>query len=215
MTAIRVLLVDDHDMLRQGLAAFLASEKDIEVVAEASDGIQVEKILSEVAVDVMLIDINMEHQNGIVTTQQIKSVFPEMKILGLSMHKEDNYIRKLMEAGASGYLIKSSGKDELLEAIRTVYKGNTYLSKEVSQILINSIISPSKESEEIQDEVPLSEREIEILVLIAEEFTNNEIADKLNLSPRTVDAHRRNLLEKTGSKNTAGLVRFAVERKLL
>ncbi|MFN3917220.1 MAG: response regulator [Flavobacteriales bacterium] len=215
MTVIRVLLVDDHDMLRQGLAAFLASEKDIKVVAEASDGVDVEKILSETAVDVVLIDINMEQQNGIVTTQQIKSLFPDIRVLGLSMHKEDNYIRKLMEEGASGYLIKSSGKDELVEAIRTVYKGNTYLSKEVSQILINSIISPSKATDDIQDYVPLSEREIEILILIADEYTNNEIANKLNLSPRTVDAHRRNLLEKTGSKNTAGLVRFAVERKLL
>lgn len=159
----------------------------------------------------VLMDINMP-VSGIDTTRFLQEHYPSVKVLALTMHDEAEYIRNILEAGASGYILKKTDKQELIIAIRTIAGGGTYLSSEVSDILVRRMAQkPVRDPQE----TPLTKRETEILVLIANQLTNHEIAEKLFVSARTVDTHRRNLLQKLGVKNTAGLVRYAMEKKLV
>jgi DNA-binding NarL/FixJ family response regulator len=160
-------------------------------------------------------DIDMGETSGIDMTIEIKKDYPEIKILTLSMHGEKNYIVKILEAGANGYILKNAGKEEIITAIQTVANGGTYFSSQVSEKLLEYLKHPSKQKKDISKDVTLTEREIEILKLISEEYSNPEIAEKLFISVRTVDTHRRNLLEKLGVKNTAGLVKYAIKVGIL
>jgi DNA-binding NarL/FixJ family response regulator len=158
----------------------------------------------------------MPVMNGIDCTKTIKELYPDIRVLGLSMLNDNQFIKQMLAAGALGYLLKNSGEEEVKKAIRTVYKGESYYSAEVAETVMQGMMKGSsiKRSNKLVVDLPLTSREQEVLYLIIKEKTNQEIADELFISPRTVDAHKRNLLEKTGSKNIAGLVLYAIEKNL-
>lgn len=217
--SVKVIIVDDHRIIRVGLRGLLERETDIEIVGEAERAEDVLKILAEQKVDVVLMDIDLGETDGINITTQIRSQHPDVFVLGLTMHEEPEYIVKMLEAGASGYLLKNAGRDELLAAIHAVAKGDSYFSQKVSATLLQAVtrnrqaggLSTSKG----KLQTPLSDRELEVLRLIAQEYSNPEIAEKLFISIRTVDTHRRNLLEKLQVKNTVGLVKYALEKGII
>lgn len=218
MSVIKVVIADDHKIIRVGLRGLLEREKDISVVGEAENAEEIEKLLAVQPADVILMDIDLGETDGIVMTKKVKETHPSLQVLGLTMHEEPDYIIKMLEAGASGYLLKNAGREELLTAIHTVAKGDSYFSQKVSATLLQAVTrqkqSPA-EVKKIQIQTPLSEREIEVLRLIAQEYSNGEIAEKLFISIRTVDTHRRNLLEKLQVKNTVGLVKYAIAKGLI
>lgn len=214
MDRIRVLLADDHKIFRDGVRSILEKEKDIEVVGEAANGSDVFELIEHLEVDVLVLDIDIGKPNGIEITALISKSHPEIKILILSMMGLHDFVIQALEKGAIGFLLKNTGKDEVLTAIRSVSKGDSYFSREVSAILIEQLHKPPS-SRGNNTDIPISPREVEVLKLIAQEFSNSEIAEKLFISIRTVDTHRRNLLEKLGAKNTAGLVKFAIQKGLV
>ncbi|MCB0650377.1 MAG: response regulator transcription factor [Saprospiraceae bacterium] len=207
---ITILIADDHKVFREGIISILNEVEDITIIAEAGDGREVMERLKEVRPQIILMDISMGDTSGIETTRQVREAYPEIKVLVLSMHSESAYIVKMLQIGASGYLLKDTGKEEMIRAIRTVAEGDTYYSQKVSSAIVEHLSAPGKAKKE-KGGIPLTKREVEILRLIAEEYSNPEIAEKLFISIRTVDTHRRNLLEKLGIKNTAGLVKYAIK----
>ena len=217
MDKIRIFIVDDHKIFREGIKSLLEKMKTIEISGEAANGNEAVVHPALQDTHVILMDIDMGGSDGIQTTRIITEKYPGIRILALSMHLEDNYVIDMLEAGARGYLVKNAGKDEMIAAIQAVYKGDTYFSNEVSDVLIRQIHvgKESKQKHLRQDEIPLTKRETEILNLIAREYSNPEIAEKLFISIRTVDTHKRNLLEKLHLKNTAGLVKFALKQGLV
>lgn len=214
---LRLLIADDHKMFRDGLVAILNKEPDIEVVGDGGSEKEINEILNDHEVDVILMDIDMGESNGIDLTEKVTKKYTSTHVLALSMHGEKNYIMKMMEAGAKGYILKNAGKEEMLTAIKTVAEGNTYLSSQVSSKLFEQLSNPKPQKGQVNKDgtIPLTDRETEVLKLIAEEYSNPEIAEKLFISIRTVDTHRRNLLEKLQAKNTAGLVKHAIKLGLL
>ncbi|HKC67824.1 MAG TPA: response regulator transcription factor [Bacteroidia bacterium] len=206
---IKIILADDHSIIRDGLKALLEKNTLFSIVGEANNGLELVNLLQTTACDVICTDISMPVMDGIEAATQIAKKYPKIKIVCLSMHEQVNFIKKMMEAGVAGYIFKDSSQEELQLAIETVYGGKKYFNKKLFDILLNEEKGSSKE------EVVLSTREKEILKLIAEEFTNAEIAEKLFISVRTVDTHRQNLLQKLDVKNTAGLVRYAIKSALL
>jgi DNA-binding NarL/FixJ family response regulator len=214
MANIKVLLVDDHKIVRDGIRLMLEPQAGIDVVAEAEDGGDVESILDDKDVDVIIMDINMPGVNGIKTTQTVKDKYPEIKVLALTMSSDDTHIRQMVQAGASGYLMKSAGRDELTKAIHDVMNGKHYFSDQATQSIMMDLVKNRGKSS-TPDHVHITDRELEVLQMIVKEHTNQEIAEKLYISPRTVDAHRRNLLQKTGARNTAGLVKYAFQNGLI
>lgn len=215
MEKIKVLIADDHKIVRVGLRGILEREEDITVVGEAEDGNEVLDILKSTVTDVVLMDIDMGRTNGIATTQKVKASHPEVQVLALTMHEEQGHIVGMLEAGACGYLLKNAGREELLAAVHTVAKGDSYFSNQVSATLLQALTNVKRRSAPSNNNTPLSDREVEVLQLIAKEYSNGEIAEKLFISIRTVDTHRRNILEKLQLKNTAGLVKYAIEKALL
>ena len=211
---IRILLADDHKIFRDGIRSILEKEKDIQVIEEASDGKEVIDKIGKIDIDLLLLDIDIGKPNGIEICETVKRDHPEVRILILSMMGLHDFIIQALEKGATGFLLKNAGKDEVLTAIRSVAKGDSYFSREVSAILIEHLNKPRASKKRIAD-IPLSAREIEVLKLISQEYSNPEIAEKLFISIRTVDTHRRNLLEKLGMKNTAGLVKYAIQKGLI
>lgn len=214
MSKIKVLIADDHKMFREGIHSLLEKEEEIIVVGEAGSSREIMNIVEEKEIDVVLMDIDLGDSSGIDSTQIITEKYPDIKVLALSMHGESNYIVKMLDAGATGYILKNTGRDEMISAIKTVAAGDSYYSSQVSAKLIEQLHRKTGPKKDKKD-VPLSNREIEVLKLISEEYSNPEIAEKLFISIRTVDTHRRNLLEKLGVKNTAGLVKYAISKGLL
>ncbi len=214
MDKIRVLIADDHKIFRDGIRALLDKEKNISVVGDVANASEVMDFLERNEADVILMDIDMGKTDGIDATFILKKKYPEVNVLALSMYGEHNYIMKMIEAGGNGYILKNAGKDELLTAISSVAAGGSYFSREVSLRLFENINKLHKAAP-ADSEIPLTNRETEILKLIAQEYSNAEIADKLFISIRTVDTHRRNLIEKLGAKNTAGLVKYAFKKGLI
>lgn len=217
MKKVRILLVDDHPMIRHGIKALLNDVEQFEVIDEAGDGQEAIDKVATLDVDLVVMDIKMPNKTGIEATAEITSRFKEVKVLALSMYDEQRYIVKILQAGALGYILKNTGKQELMKAIRTVMSGESYFSQEVSSIMMSQFMSgrPTKSADLLRPDVSLTKRETEIIKLIAEEMTNSEIAGRLGISPRTVDTHRRNLLQKLDVKNTAGLVKYALHNNLL
>lgn len=217
MEPIALMIVDDHEIVRDGLIAMLEDETDITIVCEASNGEEALQKLENNDPDLILMDVDMPRMDGIEATKEIKLNYGHIKILALSMIHENQRIQEMVKAGASGYVFKNSGLEELVDAIKRVYRGKHYFNDEAMGVIMEDIFKRRKEpSQEAESpSTDLTQREIEILRLICREMTNKEIADKLNISVRTVDAHRRNLLRKTDSRNTAGLVRFAMEHELI
>ncbi len=211
---INILIVDDHKVLIDGIKSILADQEDIQVVAEALNGPETLRLLEQKEVDVVLLDINLPGQDGIEICKIITKSYPSVKVLALTMFNEGSFIHGMLKSGAKGYLLKNSGKDEVIAAIRSVDKGEKYFSKEVSNTLIESMM-PGREKKTSGFIPKLTRRETEILKLIVEEHTTAEIAKKLFLGLSTVETHRKNLLSKVGVRNTAGLVRVALEHKLL
>lgn len=217
MQQITILIADDHKIFREGLAELLGKEPNMLVVGDAGNSNEIHEILKQQKVDIILMDIDMGENeiSGIDLTAEITKSSPKTKVLALSMHGDKNYIVKMLEAGATGYILKNAGKDEMINAIQTVANGNTYFSSQVSAKLLEQIINPSSAKKNKPEGTPLTDREIEVLKLIADEYSNPEIAEMLFISIRTVDTHRRNLLDKLGVKNTAGLVKYAIQHGLL
>ena len=212
MGLIRVLLADDHDIVRFGISSVLHTAKDIEVVAEASSGPQTVERFRQVQPDVSIIDISMPETSGIKNTHKLIEEDSRAKILILTMHMNETYLNQVLKAGALGYLLKNSAKNELLEGVRKVNRGETVFSESISRMMTEKYISEARYDQEQQDEeINITTREAEILRLIADGLTSQEIANKLYISVRTVDTHRANLMQKLKVKNTAALVRFAIE----
>ena len=207
MEPIRILIVDDHPMVIEGVKSLLQAASDIHITGSVNDAFSAVAFLKNQLVDVVLLDINLPDLNGIDLCTKLKKEFPKLKILAMSTFKERSYITRMIEQGASGYVLKSVSPDELIEAIKQAHAGRMYLSMEVSQVLVSS--PPAKS-------IPLlTAREKEVLACIAEGLTNHETAEKLFVSPLTVDSHRKNLLAKFQVKNTASLIKFAVENQLV
>ena len=217
MEKIKVLIVDDHPLIRNGLRSLFINEEIIDMINEATDGEDMIGKLKDEDYNLILMDVRMPKVNGIEATKFVSENYPEIKVLALSTYDDDSHIVNMLEAGARGYLLKNASKDELMKAINTILNGESYFSQEVSSKLLNKYLKEKQPgaSSDGQAIVPLTKREKEILKMIAEENTNQEIAEKLFISPRTVDTHRRNLLQKLNVKNTAGLVRYAFENNLL
>ncbi len=214
MANIKVLLVDDHQIVRDGIKLMLEPQAGIDVVGEAEKGTEVLALLKDQHVDVVVMDINMPEKDGIIATKELKEEYPDVKVLALTMSNDDSHVRQMVQAGASGYIMKSAGRQELTKAIHDVMEGKHYFSDQATESIMMDLVK-NKGKSTVQDEVHITEREKEVLSLIVKEYTNQEIAEKLFISPRTVDAHRRNLLQKTGARNTAGLVTYAFQHGLV
>ncbi|MCS6916703.1 MAG: response regulator transcription factor [Chitinophagales bacterium] len=211
-TKIRILIADDHRIFVEGLKR-LIRQQNLHLAGTASSGAELLDLLEKKAADLVIMDIHMPDANGIKLTGQIIRKYPGVKVLGLTMVEDGRQIAAMMQAGASGYLLKTSTSAELLEAIRRVCNGERYLSQDASLRLLEAERSAKKKPQ--APAIPLTRREQEILQLIARELTNNQIARMLNNSPMTIVTHRKNILRKLGVKNTAGLIRYAMQNGLV
>lgn len=212
---IRIVLVDDHKLVRDGIRSQLTNgDHPYQIVAEAANGVEALEVLKNVEADLVIMDINMDLMDGISCTEKIGRLYPHLKVLALTMLNENLHIKQMLKAGASGYLLKNCEENDLKNAINTIYEGGTYYSSEVTRVIMNSFSGQKGNSSKKGERIPLTRRENEVLQLILKEFTNKEIAEELFISLRTVDAHKRNLLEKTRSKNVAGLVLYAINHQL-
>ena len=215
MSRIKLILVDDHKMVREGLKIFLANNPHFEIVAEAENGLDCLDQLQSVETDIVLTDLSMPQMDGLELTKALKEQYPKIKVIALTMMGDKQHIKQMLAEGAMGYLLKNCGEDELTNAIKKVYDGGTYYAPEVTSIIIKSIRKVKLNTGSyVVLEMPLTVREKEVLHLILKERNNQEIADELFVSVRTVDAHKRNLLDKTGRKNIAGLVLYAIDHQL-
>ncbi|XOV69186.1 MAG: response regulator [Fluviicola sp.] len=207
---IKIYIADDHAMFRDGIKAMLNAENQFEIVGEGEVESTILSDCEALNPNVVLMDISMKDTDGIEVTRKLRNGNSSVKILAVSMHNEPEYIKSMLDNGANGYILKSTGRNEMIAAIKAVHEGATFLSNEVSQNLLKGLNTP-----QTQSNIRLTPREIEVMKMIAEEYTNQEIADALFISTRTVDTHRRNLLEKLGLKNTAGLVKYAIMQKYI
>ena len=211
MKKIKILIADDHQLIIDGIKSLINNVPQFDLIAEANNGKEAVKIAKLINPDIVLMDIDMPIMNGIEATEKIKSFNPEIKIIILSMHNEKGLVKKLIRLGADGYLLKNSDQNELIEAISKVASGQQYFSPEVTMSLLNKeteIKSSFKANSIISD---LTDREIEILKLIAQGYSNKEIGEKLFISHRTVDTHRTNLMKKINVSNIAGIITFAIK----
>lgn len=215
MAQLRVFIVDDHRIFRQGIMSLLGTEKEIRVVGEATTPDECLDFLDREPVEVLLLDLDLGRYSGLDLAGEIRKRHSGIKLLALSMHGEREYILKALETGVNGYLMKNTGREELVTAIRAVALGNSFLDNEASNVLMEYLQSPSVRKESESEEARLTPRELEVIKLIALEYSNAEIADKLFISIRTVDTHRRNLIEKLKLRNTAGLVKWAIKNDLI
>lgn len=212
---IRLIIADDHEIFRDGLALMLARQKDIILVGEASNGKELVELTEEQHPDVIITDIKMPLMDGVQATRLILKRNPEARIIALSMFDEENQIIDMLEAGAKGYLLKNADKQEILDAIETVYEDKTYYCHHTSAKLTNMIVKSNFNPYKKKEPVAFNDREIEIVRLICQQFSTREIGDKLYLSPRTVEGYRTKILEKMNAKNTVGVVVFALKHDLI
>ena len=208
----KIIIADDHTLFRNGLKILLNNLKDYRVVAEASNGKEFLEILETVRPDLVLLDIEMPVMDGIEAAEIACQKYPGLKIITLSMYGEEDYYYRMVNAGVKGFVLKNSDIKEVKAALETVYEGGSYFSSELLENLVNNLKTIKKDKE---SHTELSERELEILVLICQGYSNQEIADQLFISKRTVDKHRANILEKSESKNTAQLVVYAIKNRLV
>ena len=206
---ISVLLADDHTILREGLRSLLAAASDINIVGEAKTGREAVQLARRLKPAVVVMDIAMPMLNGLEATRQIRSADPSTKVLVLSMHSDSEYVEKVLEAGASGYLVKQTGASDLLTAIREIHRGNVFLSPSISRFLVDQYRTA------LRTERPgvghkLTPREVEVLQLVAEGMTNKQIASELAISVKTVEKHRQQVMDKLDIHDVAGLTRYAI-----
>jgi len=213
---IKILIVDDHKMFVEGLESILNKEDDIQIVHRCHEGKDVFNVELLSSIDIILMDINLPDISGIEVTQRILKMKENLKILVLSMHDEESYISEVLKSGALGYVLKNTGRKELITAIRTVSSGRTYFSEAITNTIMNGLMNSNKKKKPQEKQAPkITRREKEVLDLIMEENTNQEIANQLFIRLKTVEAHRSNLLSKLNARNTAGLVRKAMELQLV
>jgi DNA-binding NarL/FixJ family response regulator len=210
---IKVAIADDHALFRAGVKTALSVRKDIEMIAEADNGMQLLNLLKHVEPDVILLDIQMPLMDGITTLPEIRKLYPEIKVIILSMHNDHSMISKLMEVGANSYLTKNSDSETIYQAIKTCYEQEFFFNDLTNKALLSGL--RTKKTDHTPDDVQLNDKELRILKLMCEEKTTKEIADIVDISPRTVEAIRDKLKTKTGAKSMAGLVMYAVKNKLL
>ncbi len=211
---IRIFITDDHPMVAEGIASLLAGEPDFTLVGQANTAAEALTRVVEDQPDVLLLDINLPDMSGLEVCRRVRAEVPTVKVLALSMLSEESYITAMMGAGASGYLLKNTGKTEVCTAIRALAAGKTYFSREVTDIVMHSLGRRGDEKSAVAPP-KISRRELEVLKLIVDECTTQEIANKLFLSEKTVESHRAALLTKMGARNTAGLVKMAIKWQLL
>jgi two-component system response regulator DegU len=215
MDKIKVVLADDHFVVRNGIKT-LIDGSEIEIIGEASNGVEAVETVKRLSPDVILMDISMPQMNGLDATEIISKQYKNSKSLILSMYDNEEYILSAVEVGAQGYLLKDAPRDEILNAIRTVARGEKYFNSSVSNIIINGYIKVKKSGvPDSEPNVKLSKKEMIILKKIVEGLNSRQIAEKLELSIRTVDNHRANMMKKLSVKNAAELVKLAIERKML
>jgi DNA-binding NarL/FixJ family response regulator len=228
---IRIAIADDHKMFVGGIESLLATQHDVKVVAKCYDGNAVFDMLANHEADVILLDIDLPGLNGMDVCKRLRSEYPSLRVLVISMYNEESFITELLNNGATGYVLKDTEVDDLITAIKTVHKGETYFSKEVTETIMRSLMKRQKGQSATnlggglsvsgnntlrKNNLPvISRREKEILQLIVDEHSTQEIAAKLFISPKTVEVHRSNLLAKLNARNTAGLVRAAIENGLV
>ncbi len=210
---IRIIVADDNRLLRELLVNNLVDSKDIEVVAEVNDGKEAVARSKDLRPDIVIMDIDMPVLDGVEATVKILKDFPEVRVIALSGHSNKKYVKKMLEAGAAGYLNKNCEYDELIKAIHTVHSGNKYLSEEITDIVIKDYLGKEEPLTAIETE--LTEREIEILKLIVDGVPVSSIAERLFVSVKTINTHRQNILEKLNLKSTADLVKYALRRGII
>ncbi|MCW9707861.1 response regulator [Fodinibius salsisoli] len=214
MTPISVLIAEDHEIVRYGISTYLSSAEDITIVGEASSGDECLTLFKKTKPDLCLLDISMPHKDGIEAARLIRKIDQEVKILILSMHTDRQKLTDVLKAGIDGYLLKNIEKADILHGIRAIMRGHQVFSKPIAEMMITSFLDQEIPPDpDIQTDI--SKREQEILELIVKGMTSKEIAQELYISPRTVDTHRSNLMEKLDLHNTADLVRFAITHKLV
>jgi two-component system response regulator NreC len=214
MKPICILLADDHRILREGIRALIEDQEDMQVVGEAEDGQATLKMVSQLNPDVVVMDIAMPLLNGLEATRQIRRDFPQVKVLILTMHENEEYIRQVLAAGALGYVLKDAAARDLLGAIRTVYQGEAVLSPAITRLVIEDYLRWG----DIRPEDTtngLTAREREVLQLIAEGYTNKEIAEILSLSVKTIQSHRANLMNKLDLHDRGELIKYAIQKKII
>ncbi|MEP0265247.1 response regulator transcription factor [Dokdonia sp.] len=204
---IRILLVDDHELILDGLKSLIKVEKGLEIVSTATNGIEALDRLRETQIDVVILDIDMPIMNGLEAAKRIREHYQQVKVLILTMHNDIKYIKAIIATGAHGYILKNRGKEELVTAIKVIISGEEYFGEAVTRSIINDM-----KDDEKKKEVRLTKREIDVLKLIADGKTTPQISKMLFIAPSTVETHRRNLLDKTGVINSKGLVKYAIEK---
>jgi DNA-binding NarL/FixJ family response regulator len=215
MKSIRVYLAEDHTIVRKAIRSLLDTQKEIEVVGEGNTGMEAVAQCVELKPDVILMDITMPEMNGVEATRQILKHNPDTSVVVLSVHKEQQYIFPVLKAGARGYVLKDDMVEDLISAIKAVVKGNSYFSPTIQNHLLRDYVRTGDESQQTLKPDPLTPREKQVLQLIAEEHTNKRIAAKLNISLKTVQAHRTNIMEKLDIHSAAGLTKYAIATGLI
>jgi two-component system response regulator NreC len=213
--SIRLMIADDHEIFRDGLALMLSRQKNMLLSRQASDGRELLEAVREDPPDVVLMDIKMPHMDGIEATKVLQKDFPDLKIIALSMFSEENLIVEMLEAGAKGYLLKNADKQEILDAIESVMDNRVYYCRETSATLADMIVKSNFNPYRKKELVEFSDRELEIIRLICKQFTAQEMGESLFLSRRTIEGYRTRILEKMSVKNTAGVVIYALKNRLI
>ncbi len=215
MTTIKIILVDDHEIVRAGLRMLLQSQPDMEIVAEASSGAEALELVQDCEPDVILMDVTMDGMNGIEATRKLKACCPNVSILALTIHEEEEYFFQMLSAGASGYIPKRAAPEDLLQAIQTVHRGEVFLHSSVASALVKDFLDRGG-SPAIKAEISnLTDREQEVLTQIAEGLTNKQIGEQLGISPKTVARHRDNITQKLKLSSRAELTRYAIQKGLI
>ena len=212
---VKILVVDDHTIVRQGLKALLEAQPGFRVVGEADNGREAVKKAQELSPDVVIMDIAMPILNGLEATRQIKRVLPEVKVLALTMYNDEEYVFQILKSGASGYLIKETAASELINAIRSISMGNPFFSPTISRKIMESYLREDAEKKPKGESDKLTNREKEVLQLIAEGYTNNEIGNLMNISVKTVETHRAHIMSKLDIHDVAGLIKYAIKKGLV
>lgn len=215
MNKTRVFLADDHRILREGIRTLLQREPNIEVVGEAGDGKEAVDKVTQLIPDIVLMDITMPGINGLEATRQIKKKTPQVKVLILTMHETGQYLSQMLQAGASGYVVKTTSTSDLISAIKAVHRGDMYLYPSIARMLVEDYLHKVKTGEEKTSYEGLTNRERQILAYIAEDKKNKEIADLLGITVSTVQSHRTNLMDKLGAHDRTELVKYAISKGII
>lgn len=215
MKTIKIMIVDDHNLIINGIKSLLSHINNFEIIGEANDGQQAIDLALQIKPDVIIMDISMPVLSGIEATKVILDKLPKTKVIALTQHENSEYVNQILNAGGSGYLLKNSKKEEFVNAINSVCEGRKYFSKNISDLLLNDLLKNKSSKPKIDKEILLTKREKEIIQKIVNELNNNQIAEELNISLRTVETHRRNIMQKLSIKNVVSLIKYAVSNGIV